>query len=88
MQKKTTFSAWLSTFVFCFLFWLLLTWSVHPLGLLMDAIFSAAVAAFTAKFFIHSKAFHFFNPITSNYDSLYVKKVGITSYEVPDLFFL
>ena len=62
MQKKTTFSAWLSTFVFCFLFWLLLTWSVHPLGLLMDAIFSAAVAAFTAKFFIHSKAFHFFNP--------------------------
>ena len=60
MQKKTTFSAWLSTFVFCFLFWLLLTWSVHPLGLLMDAIFSAAVAAFTAKFFIHSKAFHIF----------------------------
>ena len=33
-------------------------------------------------------AFHFFNPITSNYDSLYVKKVGSTSYEVPDLFFL
>lgn len=63
MQKKTTFSAWLSTFVFCFLFWLLLTWSVHPLGLLMDAVFSALVAAFTAKFFIHSKAFHFFNPV-------------------------
>ncbi len=63
MQKKTTFSAWLSTFVFCFLFWLLLTWSVHPLGLVMDAVFSALVAAFTAKFFIHSKAFHFFNPV-------------------------
>lgn len=62
MQKKTTFSAWLSTFVFCFLFWLLLTWSVDSLGLIMDAIFSALVAAFTAKFFIHSKAFHFFHP--------------------------
>lgn len=62
MQKKTTFSAWLATFVYCFLFWLLLTWSVHPLGLVMDAVFSALVAAFTAKFFIHSKAFHFFNP--------------------------
>lgn len=62
MQKKTTFSAWLATFVYCFLFWLLLTWSVHPLGLVMDAVFSALVAAFTAKLFIHSKAFHFFNP--------------------------
>lgn len=62
MQKKLTFSAWLGTFVYCFLFWLLLTWSVHPLGLLMDAVFSALVAAFTGKFFIHSKAFHFLNP--------------------------
>ena len=56
MQKKTTFSAWLATFVYCFLFWLLLTWSVHPLGLVMDAVFSALVAAFTAKFWEMVKA--------------------------------
>lgn len=62
MRRKTTFAAWLSTFLFCFLFWFLLTWSLALRELILGVFFSALVAVFTAKFLIHSKAFHFFNP--------------------------
>jgi len=59
---KTRFSAVVSTFVVCYGFWLLLTWSVDPEELIAGAVVSAAVALFSARFFIHDKSFWFFNP--------------------------
>ena len=57
------FCAWLSTFIFCFLFWTLLTWSVAPRELILGVIIAAAVAAFSARFLIHHKAFYLYNPV-------------------------
>lgn len=62
-MQKTTFPAVLSTFVLCFGFWLLLTWSFSAQELIAGAVVSLAVALFSAKFFIHEKAFRFFNPV-------------------------
>lgn len=57
------FCAWLSTFIFCFLFWLLLTWSAAPRELILGAAVAAVVAAFASRFFIHSRAFYLYNPV-------------------------
>ncbi len=61
-MQKTTFPALLSTFAVCFGFWILLTWSFSAQELIAGAIVSLAVALFSARFFIHKKSFHFFNP--------------------------
>lgn len=57
------FCAWLSTFIFCFLFWLLLTWSVAPRELILGAIIAIVVALFSSRFLIHSHAFYLYNPV-------------------------
>lgn len=57
------FCAWLSTFIFCFLFWMLLTWSVAPRELILGVVIAAVVSLFTARFFIHSRAFCLYNPV-------------------------
>lgn len=62
-MQKTTFSGVLSTFVVCFGFWILLTWSVDPQELIAGLVVSLAVALFSARFFIHEKALWFFNPV-------------------------
>jgi multicomponent Na+:H+ antiporter subunit E len=59
---KTSLSAVFSTFVLCFGFWILLTWSASSQELIAGVIVSLAVALFSARFFIHEKAFRFFNP--------------------------
>lgn len=61
--RKTTFPAVLSTFVLCFAFWLLLTWSVAVQELIAGAVVSLAVALFSARFFVHERPGWFFNPI-------------------------
>lgn len=61
-MPKTKFPAVLSTFVLCFLFWLLLTWSFEMQEMAAGAVVSLGVALFSARFFIHDKAFWFFNP--------------------------
>ena len=61
-MRKTTFPAVLATFVVCFLFWLLLTWSFAVQELIAGAAVSLAVALFSARFFIHEKAGWLFNP--------------------------
>ena len=70
-MKKTKFTAVLSTAVVCYIFWLVITgqivsiftnsasWQVLAAG----AVVSILTALFTARFFIHKKAFHFFNPV-------------------------
>lgn len=62
-MHKTTFPAVLSTFVICFGFWILLTWSFSAQELAAGAVVSLAVALFSARFFIHDRAFRFFNPV-------------------------
>ena len=57
------FCAWLSTFIFCFLFWMLLTWSVGPRELILGVVIAAVVSALTSRFLIQSKAFYLYNPV-------------------------
>ena len=61
-MRKTTFPAVLSTFVVCFLFWILLDFSFKVEELVAGAVVSLAVALFSARFFIHENAAWFFNP--------------------------
>ena len=61
-MKDKKFSAWFSTFVFCFLFWLLLTWSLALRELLIGLAVSAVVAAVSAKFLIQKDAFYLYHP--------------------------
>ena len=62
-MRKTTFPAVLSTFVVCFLFWILLDFSFKVEELVAGAVVSLAVALFSARFFIHENAGWFFNPV-------------------------
>lgn len=62
-MPKTKFSAVCSTFVVCMGFWLALTWTLDTQELIAGVIVSLAASLFTARFFIHEKAFWFFNPL-------------------------
>ena len=62
-MQKTKLPAVISTFVVCFLFWLLLTMSFAVQELIAGAVVSLAVALFSARFFVHEKAFWLFNPV-------------------------
>ena len=53
----------MATFVLCFAFWVLLTWSFTMQELIAGGVVSLAVALFSARFFIHEKAFWFLNPL-------------------------
>ncbi len=69
-MKKAKFSAILSTAIVCYIFWLVITgqivaiftksasWQVLAAG----GVVSILTALFTARFFIHKKAFHFLKP--------------------------
>ena len=61
-MQKTKFSAVLATFVLCFAFWILLTWSFAAQELIVGAVVSLLVALFAARFFIHAKAGWLANP--------------------------
>ena len=61
-MQKTKFPAVVATFILCFAFWLLLTWSFAVQELIAGAVVSLAVALFAARFFIHEKAFWLCNP--------------------------
>lgn len=62
-MKVNKFCAWLSTFVFCFLFWMLLTWSLAARELILGVVIAAIVAVFAYRFLIHSSAFYMYNPV-------------------------
>lgn len=63
MQKPSKFAVWLSTFFFCLLFWLLLTWSVEFREIFWGIVVSAVVAAFSGRFLIHHRAFYLYHPV-------------------------
>ena len=70
-MKKATLPGIISTAIVCYVFWLLLTGQLvdlikgepAPQMLIAGAIVSIGVALFTARFFIHEKAFYLFNPV-------------------------
>ena len=68
-MQKTKFSAVMSTFVACFLFWILLTWPFGGTGtalleeLAAGVIVSLAAALFSARFIIHDNAVGFLDPV-------------------------
>ena len=61
-MQKVRFPAVISTFIVCFAFWVLLTWSFEVQELAAGAVVSLAVALFSSRFFVHEKAFWLFNP--------------------------
>ena len=61
-MQKTTFPAVLATFLVSFAFWILLTWSFAAEELIVGAVVSLLVALFSARFFIHEKAFWLAHP--------------------------
>lgn len=70
-MKKTKFSAFFATAVVCYIFWLIITGQIVSIftgdgawqTLLAGVVVSIITALFTARFFIHEKAFFLFNPI-------------------------
>ncbi|WDC83837.1 Na+/H+ antiporter subunit E [Caloramator sp. mosi_1] len=62
-MKPTKLSSVLSTFIFCYLFWILFTWTFTSQELIAGAVVSLLVAVLTARFFIHENAFYLFNPV-------------------------
>ena len=63
MQRGFSFGKWLSTFILCFLFWLLLTMSFAPRELILGALVSGVTAGFAHLYFIHDDAFYLYNPV-------------------------
>lgn len=61
-MPKTKFPAVVVTFILCYAFWILLTWSFAAQELAAGAVVSLAVALFSARFFIHEKAFRLASP--------------------------
>lgn len=61
-MRKTKVSAVISTFILCYVLWILFTWSFVPQELITGAAVSFLVALFTARFFIHEDSFHLFKP--------------------------
>ena len=69
-MKKASFPAILSTAVVCYLFWLLITGQITAICkgapsaeiLIAGVVVSLGVAVFSARFFIHGKAFHLWSP--------------------------
>ncbi len=55
-MSKTKGSAVIKTFVFCFVFWLIVTWSVSVRDLVLGVLVSLAAALFSAKFYVHEDA--------------------------------
>ena len=59
-KRKTTFGAWIATFVLCYFFWILLTGSFAWQELAAGAVVSAGVALFSARWFVHEAPGRFF----------------------------
>ena len=61
-MHKTTFPKVAATFIVCYAFWILVTWSLATQELIAGAVVSLAVALFTARFFIHERSFLLLQP--------------------------
>lgn len=66
-MQKTRFPAVVTTFIVSYAFWILLTWSFSAQELAAGAVVSLVVALFSARFFIHERAFWLFSPLKFAY---------------------
>ena len=62
-MNKNRFTDWLSTFILCFLFWMLLVFSVQPREIILGIVVSAVIAMVACKLLIHESAFYLYNPV-------------------------
>ncbi len=62
-MDKNKLPAYLSVFIFSFLFWELLVWSVNIREIYLGLFVAAAVSAFATKFLIQSRPFYLYNPV-------------------------
>lgn len=53
----------LSTFIFCFVFWILFTQSFDTQEIIAGLVVSAVIAMYSSRFFIRENAFWLFNPL-------------------------
>lgn len=60
-MKKNDFLSVLSTFILCYIIWILFTFTFSFEELIVGALVSSVVALFTARFFIHDTPFYLFN---------------------------
>ncbi len=61
-MKKANLPSIISTFIVCYVLWIVLTWSFTAQELIAGAVVSLLTAIFSARFFIHGDAFYLFNP--------------------------
>ena len=54
---------WVSTFILCFVFWTLLTWSLAPREIILGVVISAIVAAVTGQYLIESSPLYLYKPV-------------------------
>lgn len=79
-MDKNKLPAYLSVFIFSFLFWELLVWSVDIREIYLGVIVAAAVSAFSTKFLIQSRPFYLYNPVRILWILVY--SIGIFFVEV------
>lgn len=56
-------SAWFATFLFCFIFWLLLVPSFELKEVITGMLAAAVIAAVTERLLIHESPFYLYNPV-------------------------
>lgn len=68
---KNKFAVCLSSFILCYGFWFLLTWSAARRELILGALVSLGAALFAGRFLVHSDAFYLFHPLRLMYLLVY-----------------
>ncbi|MDO4732435.1 MAG: Na+/H+ antiporter subunit E [Bacillota bacterium] len=62
-MPKTRFVSVIVTFFVCYLFWILINWSLNVEELIAGAVISLLVALFASRFFIHTGKMRIANPL-------------------------
>lgn len=79
-MSKTNAKSIISTFIVCYILWILFTWSFAPQELIAGVLISLMVAIFTARFFIHENPFYLFAP--KRFFTLIIYCFGIFIWEL------
>lgn len=79
-MSKTNAKSIISTFIVCYILWILFTWSFASQELIAGALISLMVAIFTARFFIHENPFYLFKP--QRFFTLIIYCFGIFIWEL------
>lgn len=61
-KNPSHFLSIVSTFIMCYILWILFTWSLNVRELVIGALVCALVAVLSARMLIHEQAFYLYNP--------------------------